>query len=825
MKPPRAPDDERQRLASLHALSLLDTVPEERFDRLTRLARTLFGVPIALVSLVDRDRQWFKSRQGLSACETHRDLSFCGHAILDNAVFEVSNALNDDRFADNPLVTGAPHIRFYAGAPLTSPQGYRVGTLCIIDTTPRELSPELRTALRDLADCVESEFNNATEQLRISKRRLAAIIEGTHIGTWEWNVQTGETRFNERWADIVGYTLTELEPTNIDTWTRLSHPEELALSEELLEQHFAGDLDYYDCKARMRHKNGHWVWVHDRGSVASWTADGKPLWMSGTRADITAQKQAEAQNHTATQQIQRQLEAFTVLNRLAADISLNVEEQLNHALRVGVAFLEMELGIVSRIKDSEYQVRAVICPPDMAVTQKQVFVLGDTYCDLVIQQNTLIAIEHMQHSPFHQHPCYHSIGMESYIGVALEVEGNPYGTLNFSARAPRNAPFTDSDKLFLKLLARWVAATIARERTSQALRQSEARLRALFELSPIGIALNEFESGQFLDLNPALLAPTGYTREEFIGLSYWDITPQEYAAAEEEQLSLLRRTGRYGPFEKEYIRKDGTRYPVALNGMMLNESSGKKLIWSMVEDISERKRVERMKDEFVSVVSHELRTPLTAIAGALKLLTTLTQDHLGSQGRQMLEIAHRNSHRLKALINDLLDIEKLSSGNMPFTLTPHELAPIISQALENHQTYSAEHRVRLAFTPPHRPIVATVDHDRFMQVLANLLSNAIKFSPDNGEVHVTLTDNQRHARITVADQGPGIPSNYQSRVFEKFSQADSSTSRKMGGTGLGLAITRELVEHMQGSIGFHSREGDGAAFWVELPLFPANRMS
>ncbi len=143
MIPPVLPEDERQRLEALRNLSILDTPPEERFDRLTRLAKQLFDVPIAIVSLVDSDRQWFKSIQGLDASETSREVSFCGHAILQSKLFIVEDAAGDPRFADNPLVTGAPDIRFYAGCPLTDANGYALGTLCLIDTEPRSLSEEL----------------------------------------------------------------------------------------------------------------------------------------------------------------------------------------------------------------------------------------------------------------------------------------------------------------------------------------------------------------------------------------------------------------------------------------------------------------------------------------------------------------------------------------------------------------------------------------------------------------------------------------------------------------------------------------------------------
>lgn len=154
---PRPPNEEA-RLASLHGLRVLDTPPEERFDRLTRLARRLFEVPIALVSFVDGERQWFKARIGLDADETPREHSFCAHAILSDDVFIVPNAHLDERFLDNPLVTEAPHIRFYAGKPVRAPDGARVGTLCIIDSEPRTLDEEDVRLLADLAAMVEEEF-------------------------------------------------------------------------------------------------------------------------------------------------------------------------------------------------------------------------------------------------------------------------------------------------------------------------------------------------------------------------------------------------------------------------------------------------------------------------------------------------------------------------------------------------------------------------------------------------------------------------------------------------------------------------------------------
>ena len=158
MKKPALPIDEAARLESLRTLQILDTYPEDRFDRVTRLAKRIFDVDICLISLVDSHRQWFKSRQGLDACETRREISFCGHAILDDHVLLVENALEDERFHDNPLVVGEPHIRFYAGRPIKGPEGHHIGTLCLIDRAPRTLSANEQEILDDLARMVEEEF-------------------------------------------------------------------------------------------------------------------------------------------------------------------------------------------------------------------------------------------------------------------------------------------------------------------------------------------------------------------------------------------------------------------------------------------------------------------------------------------------------------------------------------------------------------------------------------------------------------------------------------------------------------------------------------------
>jgi diguanylate cyclase (GGDEF)-like protein/PAS domain S-box-containing protein len=218
---PAIPYDEAKRLATLRGLNILDTPPEERFDRLTRLAQHLFDVPIVLVSLIDSNRQWFKSCQGLDASETPRNISFCGHAILNDHALIIPDASLDPRFADNPLVTGAPHIRFYAGQPLSASDGSRMGTLCIIDSKPHYMTQIERDSLRDLATMVENELNSLEIQqmataLLDSQNRLTSILDNVLDGIITINDRGIVDSFNKSAANIFGYSAQEVIGNNVN---------------------------------------------------------------------------------------------------------------------------------------------------------------------------------------------------------------------------------------------------------------------------------------------------------------------------------------------------------------------------------------------------------------------------------------------------------------------------------------------------------------------------------------------------------------------------------------------------------------------------------
>jgi len=316
----------------------------------------------------------------------------------------------------------------------------------------------------------------------------------------------------------------------------------------------------------------------------------------------------------------------------------------------------------------------------------------------------------------------------------------------------------------------------------------------------------------------------GYDEQDVLGRNLSMLMPEPHRAAHDGYLHDYEKRGEGRVLEQNRelvaVRRNGETFTIELRVSEISHGGERKFI-GLVRDITERKRIERMKSDFVSVVSHELRTPLTSISGALGLITGGALGDVPAPIRSMLDIAQQNSSRLGLLIDDLLDMDKLIAGKMQLQLRTQPLTPLLQASLCANQGYFEQYGVRSELGELETAQVS-VDEQRLQQVLANFLSNAAKFSP-SGEV-VTLSSKRLgdHIRVSVTDRGPGIPQTFRERIFQKFSQADSSDTRQKGGTGLGLAISKELIERMHGRIGFDAERTQGACFWFELPVDDAS---
>jgi PAS domain S-box-containing protein len=356
---------------------------------------------------------------------------------------------------------------------------------------------------------------------------------------------------------------------------------------------------------------------------------------------------------------------------------------------------------------------------------------------------------------------------------------------------------------------------VVTSRAEEVLRSSEARNRALVR-HMIGGMITFDEQSRIESVNPAAEAVFGYREEELIGRSVAILLADAPAAAAETYLRWAHQeaVGRVSQWRGR--RKNGEAFHAEAALFEFETPQGRRFACNM-QDISERWEVDRLKSEFVSTVSHELRTPLTSIRGSLGLLATGVVGELSAQMRDLLLLAERNAVRLTALINDILDFDRLDSGRFELKIADVELQPLIEQALEAVRPVAREQGIALVGPPT--GIRLQADPDRVVQVLINLLSNAIKFSPPGGEVRVRSERGETGmVRLSIEDRGPGIPAGYHQRIFERFGQVETPAHRDKGGTGLGLAICKAIVEHHGGRIGVDSEPGKGSTFWVDLPL-------
>ena len=534
-------------------------------------------------------------------------------------------------------------------------------------------------------------------------------------------------------------------------------------------------------------------------------------------------KQSESlKQQLAAQQTQKYQQALSTLNNIAASFNPDWRKQLRQALQVAADYLQLPIAVLSKIEQQDYQILVHSAPAGLLQDDSHVE-LGNTYCSLALADGGIFATNQMSAGPYASHPAFKAFALESYIGSVVQVEGKPFGTVGFSSASSRELAFSQLECEFVSLLARWIGSTIERRRYLDAQIEAAGRLQKIasqlpgmvfqFQLAPDGSSCLPYCSEGIRDIYQLTPEQVKLDASPMLSLIHPDDAQLMYDSiiASAQQLSLWK-------LDYRIQRPDGDVIWVSGRSVPERQADGSVLWYGFISDISERKKIERLKDEFVSTVSHELRTPLTAISGAIGLLHGEVFGPLPQQAAQMTQLAQANVKKLQLLINDLLDMDKLIAGKMLFDIQPQPLLPIIEASLHDNQSYAQQYQVSYQLEATSADMWVNVDNMRLQQVMANLLSNAAKFSPPLAVVNIIVQQQGNNALIRVIDSGCGINEQFKPHIFSKFSQADSSDIKSKGGTGLGLAISKQLMSRMQGEIGFQSEQDKGSEFYLLLPL-------
>lgn len=783
MLPAPLPSNEADRLSVLYQCKILDTGSEWLFDDVTRLATQICQVPIALVSLIDKERQWFKSKVGLAVSETPRNIAFCAYAILHQNILIVPDALEDERFADNPLVTSEPFVRFYAGVPLVTPDGFILGTLCVIDHVPRQLQLEQLEALQALARQVTKQIDlrrnlAELEQTILEKRQpkqrgqfLKKIVLSFGMMTAVL-LSIGSAAYQKS-VHLITSTETVLETHHaLEQFITLRSQ---VKNIEIIQHRYAisGDLKQIDrykaavatiqanLKAldQLHLQNSQYEQLLSlfKQAFMQEQSEMQTLMLLRQKQDISA-----ALQFLTAQDMQESDQAFyarierlgqeddELLNQWSNHFQDSIDSGLYYSLR-GVLFSLLVLIIAIYLIHSEIQKRQQI---EGTLKQERDFTVAviDTIAALVVVLDPQGRIVRFNRD------------CEQVTGYMLdEVQGKHFGDL------------------FL-------------------LPEEKELVKQRFAALQAGQFPNHLENywvtrngdRRLISWSNTVLLDAAGSIEYIIGTGI-DITEQRQA--------------------KEEIQRK--------NSQLVQQNSALKQSRKAAEKARRiAEKATQMKSTFLAVMSHEIRTPMNAVLGMTGLL--LDTD-LSSHQRDFAETIQVSGDNLLTLINEILDFSKLEAGEMELEVVDFNLATCLEEVIDLLAVSAQKKGLEIAaLIHPNVSTGLRGDVSRLRQVLTNLTSNAIKFTAA-GEVsiHVSLeaeTETIAQIRFVVSDTGIGIPQEAQSKLFQPFTQVDASTTRQYGGTGLGLVICKQLVELSGGTIGLDSSEGKGSQFWFVIPF-------
>jgi len=482
---------------------------------------------------------------------------------------------------------------------------------------------------------------------------------------------------------------------------------------------------------------------------------------------------------------------------------------------------------IQALKDSSARMKAILeTVPDGIITINNrgiietvnpavVNVFGYEESELVGQNVKILMPDPYQteHDEYLKH--FRDTGEKKVIGIGREVVAKRKDGTTFPIDLAISEMNVSGEQMFTGVI-RNISSEVAATKKQKDL---ESRNKAILETVVDGI-ITINHKGIIETVNPATEQIFGYARDEMKGQNVKMLMPNPYQDEHDGYLSHHMTTGEKKVIgigrEVEGQRKDGSVFPLelAVSEMIVD---GEVLFTGIVRDITERKEAEKLKEEFISTVSHELRTPLTSIRGSIGLLTGGLAGEFNEKAQQLLNMAHNNTERLLMLINDILDLSKLESGKMEFHFDTVDVNELLKKAIESNHGYAEQHKVSYQLEGGLAGTIIHGDEHRLMQVMSNLMSNAAKFAPEGDVISISAIRHHNQIRISVTDHGCGIPKALQPKIFDKFTQADSSDTRQVGGTGLGLNITKAMVEKHNGRIAFVSEEGVGTTFYFDLP--------
>lgn len=823
---PRAniPADESQRLQCLRDCRILDTPPESVFDDLTQLAARLSETPIALVSLVDSERQWFKSAYGIDARETHRDMAFCAHAILSDAPFVVTDAANDPRTLDNPLVLGPPHIRFYAGVQLRTKSGYVLGTLCVIDTKPREISEQQLQDLKSLAIQVTSQLelrrlnsvlSHNQAQLQEVHTRLNKIASQVPGVVYQYELrEDGTSCFpyaSEGIFRIYRVTPEEVRADASKVFAVL-HPDDYDAVVDSIRKS-ARDLSQWRHEYRVRFSDGDVRWLYGNATPQR-QSNGSILW-HGLITDETEQRKIRDEALLVRSRMQAVVQGSTQLSIIGTD--------LNGMITVFNSGAEGLLG---------YRAEEMIGlqTPEIIHLRSEVETRSAQ-----LSKKYGYAVEGFETFVHSARRGGHSEADWTYV----RKDGS-HLTVHLVVTATR-----DEAGLVTGFVG--VAADVT------AARNTEATLR--FERERLDMALTGGELGTWdwniqtgREIWDSRFAGLLGERLEDLNQHMDEFTARVFPEDLMEVLSNVQKhlSGQSPIYEAEFRvrQKNGTwKWVQARGRLMERDVQGNPLrMLGTLADISARKKTEadlvkarvmadtanRSKSEFLANMSHEIRTPLTSILGYADLLTNsgLSDDEVAEN---VATIKSAGSHLL-TIINDVLDLSKIEAGRMTVErigMCPsHVVGEVLTVLRPAAHAKGLHLKVRSVGLMPRRIISDPV---RLRQILMNIVGNAIKFT-ETGHVCVTAQmapaspDGKDRLLLEVADTGIGMTKTQCDALFEPFIQADASTTRRFGGTGLGLAICRRMARILDGEITVRSEPGVGSTFRISIASGPVGNV-